>query len=51
MQRMILLRDLKFCWMQKKILKLILLGHQNNFVGTLKMSNAAKIWIFYQLVS
>jgi len=34
---MILLRDLKFCW------KIILLDHQNNFVGTLKIiNNAAK---------
>jgi len=39
MERAILLRDLKFCW----IWKIILLSHQNNFVGTLKMmSNAAK---------
>jgi len=41
MEKTILLRDLKFCWIQ--IRKLILLDHQNNFVETLKiMSNAAK---------
>jgi len=38
-ERAILLRNLKFCWVQK----IILLDHQNNFVGTSKiMSNAAK---------
>jgi len=40
MERTILLRNLKFCWTD---LKIILLDDQNNFVGTLKvMNNAAK---------
>jgi len=39
MERTILLRDLKFCYIQK----IILFDHQNNFVGAFKiMSNAAK---------
>jgi len=36
-ERMILLRNLKFCWIQ---IKIILLDYQNNLVETLKiMSN------------
>jgi len=36
-ERTILLRNLKFCWIQK----IILLDHQNNFVGILKITNNA----------
>jgi len=36
MERTILLRDLKFCWTE---LKIILLDHQNNFVGILKITS------------
>jgi len=44
MERTILLKDLKFCWIQK-----ILLNHQNNFVGILRILNKTllqKILIF-----
>jgi len=42
-ERTILLKDLKFCCIQIWMQKIILLGHQNNVVGTLKiLSSAAK---------
>jgi len=46
-ERTILLRYLKFCWIQMKI---ILLDHQNNFVEILKIMSNATILIFWQLV-